>query len=81
MGKILKFFGKIFFKFGKNFFENCTTVYKAGLSKVGHLYNLVTKNVTKYSVLTTYKIPKNKKTSPIFFYFWEFYKLLELDIL
>ena len=44
------------------------TVYKAGLSTVGHLYNLVTKNVTKYAVLTTYKILKiTKKTSPIFF--------------
>ena len=50
-----------------NFFKNCTTVYKAGLSKVRHLYNLVTKNVTKYAVLTTYKILKiTKKTSPIF---------------
>ena len=35
-----------------------TTVYKAGLSTVGHLNNLVTKIITKYSVLTTYKIPK-----------------------
>ena len=44
-----------------------TTVYKAGFSTVGHLYNLVTKNVTKYAVLTIYKILKNyKKTSPIF---------------
>ena len=44
-----------------------TTVYKAGLSTVEHLYNLVTKIITKYSVLTTYKIFKNsKKTSPIF---------------
>ena len=44
-----------------------TTVYKAGLSKVGDLYNLVTKNVTKYAVLTTLKILKiTKKT-----YFFE----------
>ena len=58
-----------------------TTVYKEGLSTVGHLYNLLTKNVTKYPVLTTYKIPKNKKKLEMFFYFWEFYKLLELNIL
>ena len=50
--------GKILEIFGKNFFENCTTVYKAGLSKVEHLYNLVTKNVTKYAVLVTLKIFK-----------------------
>ena len=44
-----------------------TTVYKAGLSTVGDLYNLVTKNVTKYAVLTTLKFSKlQKKTSPIF---------------
>ena len=59
--------GKILEIFWKNFFENCTTVYKAGLSKVGHLYNLVTKNVTKYPVLATYKILKITKKSPIFF--------------
>ena len=64
MGKIS---GKIFFEICENFFEIYTTVYKAGLSKVGHLYNLVTKDVTKYPVLTTYKIFKNiKKTSTIF---------------
>ena len=44
-----------------------TTVYKAGLSTLNDLYNLVTKIITKYPVLTTYKIPKIiKKTSPIF---------------
>ena len=48
-------------------FKSCkTTVHKAGLSTVGHLYNLVTNNVTKYPVLATYKILKiTKKTSPI----------------
>ena len=30
-----------------------TTIYKAGFSTVRHLYNLVTKFVTKYPVLTT----------------------------
>ena len=45
-----------------------TTVYKAGLSTVGDLYNLVTKIITNYPVLTTFKILKiTKKTSPIFF--------------
>ena len=44
-----------------------TTVYKAGLSTVGHLYNLVTKNVTKYVVLTTYKILKITKKHLQFF--------------
>ena len=44
---------------------NITTVYKAALSTVKDLYNLVT--VTKYAVLTTLKILKiTKKTSPIF---------------
>ena len=43
-----------------------TTVYKAGLSTVGDLYNLVSKNVTKYAVLTTLKILKITKKSPIF---------------
>ena len=43
-----------------------TTVYKAALSTVGHLNNLVTKIITKYPVLATFKILKNsKKTSPI----------------
>ena len=37
------------------------TVYKAGLSTVGHLNNLVTKNITKYPVLATYKISKKYK--------------------
>ena len=50
--------GKILEILGKNFFENCTTAYKAGLSKVEHLYNLVTKNVTKYADLATLKILK-----------------------
>ena len=46
---------------------DATTVYKAGLSTVGDLYNLVTKNVTKYTVLTTLKILKiTKKDTPIF---------------
>ena len=45
-----------------------TTAYKAGLSTVGHLYNLVTKNVTKYAVLTTFKILKTiKKIGDVFF--------------
>ena len=35
----------------KNF--DTTTCIKAGLSTVGDLYNLVTKNVTKYPVLAT----------------------------
>ena len=60
MGKILEIFWKNFFEICENFFEICTTVYKAGLSKVGHLNNLVTKIITKYPVLKTYKIPKNK---------------------
>ena len=60
MGKILEIFWKKFFKICENFFENCTTVYKAGFSKLDDLYNLVTKIITKYLVLTTYKIPKNK---------------------
>ena len=58
---------KIWVKFWKNFFEIFTTVYKVGLSKVGDLYNLVTKNVTKYPVLATLKILQNyEKKSPIF---------------
>ena len=68
MGKILEIFWKKFFEIWENFFESCTTVYKAGLSKVGDLYNLVTKIITNYPVLTTFKILKitKKKTSPIF---------------
>ena len=60
MGKILEIFWKNFFEIWENFLKNCTTVYKAGLSKLDDLYNLVTKLITKYPVLTTYKIPKNK---------------------
>ena len=45
-----------------------TTVYKADLSTVGDLYNLVTKIITKYPVKATFKILKiTKKTPPIFF--------------
>ena len=40
---------------------NLTTVYKAGLSTVRDLYNLVTKNITKYPVLVTFKILQNCK--------------------
>ena len=58
--------GKILEIFWKNFFENCTTCIKAGLSKLDDLYNLVTKNVTKYADLTTFKILKITKKSPIF---------------
>ena len=60
MGKILEIFWKNFFEIWENFFENRTTVYKAGFNKLDDLYNLVTKIITKYPVLTTYKIPKNK---------------------
>ena len=68
MGKILEIFWKNFFEIWENFFENCTTVYKAGLSKVGHLYNLVTKDVTKYAVVATFKILKSiKKIGDVFF--------------
>ena len=67
MGKILEICWKNFFEIWKNFLEICATVYKAGLSKVGDLYNLVTKNVTKYPVLATLKILQNyEKKSPIF---------------
>ena len=41
--------------------NDATTICKAGFSTVGHLNNLVTKIITKYPVLTTYKIPKNYK--------------------
>ena len=44
MGKILE----IFLKFVKIFLKNRTTAYKAGLSKLDDLYNLVTKIITKY---------------------------------
>ena len=44
-----------------------TTVYKAGLSTVGDLYNLVTKSVTKYAVLTTFKILRITKKHLQFF--------------
>ena len=67
-GKIFGKIGKNFFEIWENFFEICTTVYKAGLSKVGDLNNLVTKTVIEYPVLTIAKISKNKKfKSPIFF--------------
>ena len=74
MGKILENFGKFwkkFFEICENFLKNRTTVYKAGLSKVGHLNNLVTKIITKYAVLTTYKILKNKKIGDVFFTIFE----------
>ena len=68
MGKILEIFWKNFLKFCENFFENCTTVYKAGLSKLEDWKNLVTKIITKYPVVATFKILKIiKKTSSIFF--------------
>ena len=70
MGKILRIFWnfwKNFFEIRENFFKIFTTVYKAGYSKSDDLYNLVTKIVTKYPVLTTYKILQNyEKKSPIF---------------
>ena len=56
-----------------------TTVYKAGLSTLDDLYNLVTKIITKYPFLTTYKISKKYK-----FYisnFFEKIKFLFLEIL
>ena len=56
-----------------SYFTDVTTIYKAGFSTVGHLNNLVTKIITKYTVLATFKILKNeKKTSPIFFIFENF---------
>ena len=71
MGKILEIFWKKFFEICENFFENCVTVYKAGLSKVEHLNNLVTKIITKYPVLATFKILKNsKKNWRCFFYYF-----------
>ena len=58
MGKILQIFWNKFFEICENFLENCTAVYKAGFSKVGHLYNLITKDVTKYTVvIRLYKCP------------------------
>ena len=48
--------------------KHVTTVYKEGLSTVEDLYNLVTRNVTKYAVLTTLKILKiTKKNISNFF--------------
>ena len=61
MGKILEIFWKNFFEICENFFWKCTALYKVDLSKVGDLYNLVTKKVTKYVVLTTLKILKIAK--------------------
>ena len=76
MGKILEFFWKKFFEICENFFENCTTVYKAGLSKVEHLNNLVTKIITKYPVLATFKILKNiKKIGDVFLLFLRILKV------
>ena len=44
-----------------------TICIEAGYSTLDDLYNLVTKYVTKYAVLTTFKIFKiTKKASPIF---------------
>ena len=73
MGKILEIFWKNFFEICENFFENCTTVYKAGLSKLDDLYNLVTKIITKYLVLTTYKILKNSKKKHLQFFLYAVY--------
>ena len=65
--KFLEKLGKSFFEIWENFLEIWTTVYKAGLSKVGYLKNLVTKTVIEYPVLPIVKIYKNKKfKSPIF---------------
>ena len=55
--------------------NNYTRVYKAGFSKVGHLYNLVTKHVTKYAVVATFKILQIiKKNISNFFYNFENFK-------
>ena len=60
----------------QTFLAYLTTVYKAGFSTVGHLNNLVTKIITKYPVLATFKILKNsKKTSPIFLLFLRILKV------
>ena len=67
-------FWKNFFEIWKIFFEICTTVYKAGLSKVGDLYNLVTKIITNYPVLTTFKILKITKKLEMFFCNFENFK-------
>ena len=68
MGKIFGIFWKNFFEIWEKFFEICTTVYKAGLSKLDDLYNLVTKIITKYPVLTTFKFLKIiKKIGDVFF--------------
>ena len=45
-----------------------TTVYKAGLSTVGYLYNLVTKDVTKYAVVATFEILKIIKKKHLKFF-------------
>ena len=58
--------GKILESFWKNFFENSTTVYKAGFSKLKDWKNLVTKIITKYPVVATFKILKIIKKSSIF---------------
>ena len=44
-----------------------TTVYKAGFSTPDDLYNLVTKIITNYPVLTNFKILKIKKNNSNFF--------------
>ena len=68
---------------------NCTTcvsmatlgnkllLYKAGFSTLDDLYNLVSKYITKYPVIATYKIFKNiKKHLQFFLYFFmNFYQL------
>ena len=45
-----------------------TTVYKAGFSTPDDLYNLVTKIITKYPVLTTFKILKIIKKKHLQFF-------------
>ena len=67
MGKILEIFWKHFFEICENFFENFTTCIEAAYNKAGDLYNLVTKIITKYPDLATFKILKITKKSPIFF--------------
>ena len=44
-----------------------TTVYKAGFSTLDDLYNLITKIITKYPVLTSFKILKITKKHLQFF--------------
>ena len=47
------------------------------MSKVGDLYNLVTKNVTKYAVLTTLKILQNyKEIGDVFFVILRIFKVV-----